>query len=97
METAARPGSDVRVVVLSSAGHRDFNWGFPDGLELGSVATPMTDYSTFSLYGMSKLANLYFAGQLAVRYPAITTASVHPGELAARALSGVASTCRCTC
>lgn len=77
LQTASRPKSDVRVVVVSSAGHRRFL----GPLDFSVLKTDMRDTNNFSLYAQSKLANLLFAKSLAQRYPRITVVSVHPGTV----------------
>lgn len=77
-ETAARPGSDVRVVVLSSAGMAMSPAG---GIEFESLRTRAEHMSTWTRYGQSKLANALFARQLAREHPSWTTAAVHPGVI----------------
>ena len=77
LRTAKLPGSDVRVVALSSVGHKGFSqeFNFPD------IKTDMRGTIPLNLYGQSKLANLLFVKSLARYYPQITTASVHPGTV----------------
>jgi NAD(P)-dependent dehydrogenase (short-subunit alcohol dehydrogenase family) len=79
--TAEHPGSDVRIVSLSSTAHSltpstgiafDSLKSSQDGL--GGVYQP----SRFTRYGQSKLANLVYAQQLAQRYPGIMSVAVHP-------------------
>ncbi|CAI6094941.1 unnamed protein product [Clonostachys chloroleuca] len=75
--TAEAPGSDVRVVSLSSSGHFAHS---KDGLFWDHIKTPMRDLRvTWARYGQSKLANLVYAAELARRYPKILSVSVHPG------------------
>lgn len=78
LSTAERPGADVRVVVLSSAGMGiapklgfDPTWAKTDGSAV----------YTWTRYGQSKLANALFARELARRYPAIRAVAVHPGAV----------------
>jgi NAD(P)-dependent dehydrogenase (short-subunit alcohol dehydrogenase family) len=74
LKTAKLPGSDVRVVNLSSSAHTRCPAPGVDFEDIGlSNANPMDRYT------QSKLANIYFAKQLAVRYPGITSVAVHPG------------------
>jgi NAD(P)-dependent dehydrogenase (short-subunit alcohol dehydrogenase family) len=74
LSTTEKPGSDVRVINLSSEGH-SFAPGIiydQDGLE---------SYSTFRRYGQSKLANILHARELQRRYPSITATALHPGVI----------------
>ena len=77
-KTSQQPGSDVRVVSLSSAGHAFAPRG---GIKFPALTTSMADYSTFARYGQSKAANILFASELARRYPSITSVSCHPGVI----------------
>lgn len=76
----AAPGdSDVRIINVSSEGHRfaPRNGGFlPD-----ACTTDMREYSTWTRYGQSKLANILFTAELARRYPDITSVAIHPGTV----------------
>ena len=74
--TAQQPGSDVRVVYLSSAGYKNAP---PEGIAFPALATSMEDSPTFMRYGQSKAANMLYASELARRYPDITSVSCHPG------------------
>ncbi|PVI06005.1 oxidoreductase-like protein [Periconia macrospinosa] len=67
--------SDVRIVNVSSLGH-SFAPPF-SGIILDPTKWP-GQWTGFH-YGQSKLANILFARELAVRYPSITSVSVHPG------------------
>lgn len=69
---------DARVVVVSSPAHR---WSWPEGLRLDDLAAER-EYSAWSAYGQSKLANLLFARHLAERLaPDQTANSLHQGEV----------------
>lgn len=66
----------MRVITLSSTGH------IPAfGICFEKLKTPMDSLLTSPLvrYAQSKLANLLFAKELARRYPALTSVSIHPG------------------
>lgn len=78
-KTAAQPGADVRIVDLTSGGHR---LAPAPGFDPDFVRTDMASYSTWRRYGVSKLANILFTVELAKRYPAIKCAAVHPGGVA---------------
>ncbi|KAK7940805.1 short-chain dehydrogenase/reductase [Apiospora aurea] len=76
--TAALEGKpDVRVVVMSSEGHK---FALPKaGIDLALLKSETMNVSTARRYGVSKLANALFARELARRFPQITAAAVHPG------------------
>jgi NAD(P)-dependent dehydrogenase (short-subunit alcohol dehydrogenase family) len=77
-KTAAQPDSDVRIINLSSEGHKFA----PKGGFLPEKATSdMSDYNTWTRYGQSKLANVLFTRELAKRYPEITSLAIHPGAV----------------
>ncbi|KAI1659092.1 oxidoreductase [Daldinia decipiens] len=77
--TADLPGSDVRVVVLTSTGWR----GHPkNGIDFATIRTTQEDLTLlgFNLrYGQSKIANIIYAAEIARRYPKIKAVSIHPG------------------
>jgi NAD(P)-dependent dehydrogenase (short-subunit alcohol dehydrogenase family) len=77
--TAAEPQSDVRIINLTSEGHRLAPRGV--GFDPAACTTDMKDYSTWTRYGQSKLANILFSNELARRYPDITSVSIHPGPV----------------
>jgi len=66
--TAKEPGSDVRIINLSSSAH---NWAPKGGLVFDAMKTDMQSYSTWARYGQSKVANILFNKELAKRYPSI--------------------------
>lgn len=76
--TAQLTGSDVRIVNVSSRAHE---WAPKGGVDLESALTSMSNFSTFTRYGHSKLANIYFTQELAKRYPSIKSVSLHPGDV----------------
>lgn len=75
-KTAQEPGSDVRIVNLTSIGHNNAPKG---GVVFEDVKSDMKGYSTWSRYGQSKLANILFAKELARRHPDIVSTAIHPG------------------
>ena len=75
-QTASVPGSDVRIVNVSSDMYQLTPKG---GLLLDRVKTPLTELNTTTRYGQSKLANIYFAKSYAKRYPHIKSVALHPG------------------
>ena len=74
--TADEPGSDVRIINITSKGHLLTSKG---GLILQEASTTLDQYSTWTRYGHSKLANILFTRELAKRYPKIKSVAVHPG------------------
>ena len=81
LSTAEHPDSDVRIGALTSTGSR-----FPPtgGILFSELRTTQDNLGTFGpwlRYGQSKLANLLYAKELAQRYPAITSVSVHPSAV----------------
>lgn len=75
-KTTAIPGTDVRVVVISSAAH---NIAPPITTMLDTDKLSAT--GTWKRYGASKAANILFAAELARRYPVLTSVSLHPGVI----------------
>lgn len=81
LQTAERPGSDVRIVLNTSEGWR----GHPKGGVRFSTLNTVQDWPALGRwvrYGQSKLANIVYARELSKRYPQITSMSVHPGVIA---------------
>lgn len=76
LETANKPGADVRVVNLSSFGH---NFAPSGGIIWDQDKSEKM--STNSRYGSSKLANILHARILGEKYPQITAVAVHPGVI----------------
>jgi len=68
---------DLRVVVLTSSTHALVADGLDLDNDVGACST--RPYTLFSQYARSKLANILFAKELAVRYPSVKTYCVHPG------------------
>ncbi|KAF2131081.1 oxidoreductase-like protein [Dothidotthia symphoricarpi CBS 119687] len=76
LATAEKPGTDVRIVNLSSEGH---NLAASQGLLFDNAA--LEQQGTWRRYGNSKLSNVLFTRELADRYPQITSVSLHPGVI----------------
>jgi NAD(P)-dependent dehydrogenase (short-subunit alcohol dehydrogenase family) len=79
LKTAEIPGSDVRVIFVTSQGHM---FAPKEGVafkDLKTTQEKITSQPSWGRYGQSKLANILYAAELARRYPAITSLSVHPG------------------
>ena len=73
-------GAPARVVVVSSDSHYDAK----AVIDLDDVQHPTRSVTGLPEYGVSKLANVLFAQELARRLPAeeVTTYSLHPGVIA---------------
>ncbi|MCJ1475730.1 hypothetical protein MMC13_004394 [Lambiella insularis] len=78
LKTAAT-GADVRVISMSSVGHKSFK--STNGFEFGALKSDMRSYSGMQLYGQAMLSKALFAYSLAKKYPQITTSSLHPGTV----------------
>lgn len=76
LKTAEEPGSDVRVVTLSSGSHNRAPKG---GVLFETLHNASSAGSGLGRYGQSKLGNILYSKELARRYPSITAVSVHPG------------------
>ncbi|KAL0578230.1 hypothetical protein V5O48_003767 [Marasmius crinis-equi] len=76
LHTAEEPNSDVRILTLSSDGHRFYPSG---GIRFDALREADTISSAALRYGQSKLANVLYTNELARRYPNITSVSLHPG------------------
>jgi NAD(P)-dependent dehydrogenase (short-subunit alcohol dehydrogenase family) len=79
LKTAALPNSNVRIVSMSSAGHRVF--AHRKGIFFDELKTDMASHSSAELYGQTNLGKTLFAFELAKRYPQITSTSIHPGTV----------------
>jgi NAD(P)-dependent dehydrogenase (short-subunit alcohol dehydrogenase family) len=81
LRTAETPGADVRIINLTSLGFALHPKG---GIQFKDLKT-VQDFGTFGpwiRYGQSKLANIWYARELARRYPSILSLSIHPGVVA---------------
>ena len=78
VQTAELPGSDVRIIMLTSQGFRMHPAG---GIVFKDLRTVQDTafFSGWRCYAQSKLANILYANELARRYPKITAVSIHPG------------------
>lgn len=78
IQKTVETSGEARILFLSSLG---FMYPFPGGILFDSLKTPqdLGPGSQWARYGQSKLANVIYAAELARRYPAITSASIHPG------------------
>jgi NAD(P)-dependent dehydrogenase (short-subunit alcohol dehydrogenase family) len=77
-QTAALPGSDVRVIDVNSEAFRQAP---PEGLLLAKVKTNLSDIGSFARYGQSKLAGYYHTYNLAQRTEGILFVALHPGAV----------------
>jgi len=78
LRTAEESSSDVRIINLSSAGHR---FAYLCRTSVIYDQSAAASYNTWIRYGSAKLANILHAKALAKRYPQITATSVHPGVI----------------
>lgn len=78
LKTAQQPGSDVRVITLSSHAHHR---ALEEGIEFDKLRSATNPASALQRYGQSKLANILHSKELAQRYPAITAVAIHPGTV----------------
>ncbi|RDW91750.1 hypothetical protein BP5796_01144 [Coleophoma crateriformis] len=79
LSTAARPNTDVRIVSMSSIGHRR---RYPEaGIVFDELKTDMKSTGGPALYGQAMLAKVLLARGLAKHYPQITSTSLHPGAV----------------
>jgi NAD(P)-dependent dehydrogenase (short-subunit alcohol dehydrogenase family) len=86
LSTAALPGSDVRIVSMSSIGHRKV---FVDGfIRFDELKSPMSNSGAPNLYGQANLGKALLAHELAKRYPQITSSSLHPGRVQTNVWNG---------
>ncbi len=76
-----RASAPARVVVVASDAHRSAR----HGLDFGDLQSERS-YRAFAVYGASKLANVYFARELARRLDGtgVTVNSLHPGFVGTR-------------
>lgn len=77
-KTATLPGADVRVIIVTSVAWRGAP---PGGIQFDKLRSEqnLPVLGPWLRYGQSKLANLIYARELAVRYPNITSFAIHPG------------------
>ncbi|CAG9992202.1 unnamed protein product [Clonostachys byssicola] len=74
----ADPDSDVRIIFVSSAVHKQAPAG---GIQFDNLKSKATNLDAMARYGQSKLAVILFAKELARQYPQVKIASVHPGAV----------------
>jgi NAD(P)-dependent dehydrogenase (short-subunit alcohol dehydrogenase family) len=71
-----KPDGDVRIVNLSSSA---VNAAPSDGIRFENLNIGHAPWHPWVRYGQSKLANVLFTRELAVRYPQLISVAVHPG------------------
>lgn len=72
------PKADVRVLSISSEGHKYVPKG---GIVFESLKTDGAGLKATDRYGQCKLANAVFGMEVAKRYPQLTTVSLYPGTV----------------
>ncbi|KIW57178.1 hypothetical protein PV05_05769 [Exophiala xenobiotica] len=75
-KTAKQHNSDVRILSLSSEA-----WHMSPNLDTVLSTEKLNAQGPWARYGASKAANIMFAAELARRYPALTSVSLHPGMI----------------
>lgn len=78
---ASSPDSDVRILSVSSAAWQASPVPTSTALDIMHSTTKLLEVPTWTRYAVSKAANIAFAAELARRYPAITSVSLHPGTI----------------
>ena len=79
LKTAAGPPKgDVRVISVSSEGHK---YVPKVGIVFDSLKTDGSSLKATDRYGQSKLANVIYAREIAKRYPQFTSVSLYPGTV----------------
>ncbi|KAH8588872.1 hypothetical protein B0O99DRAFT_727129 [Bisporella sp. PMI_857] len=76
LKTADKRSTDVRIVSVSSVGHR---FALHGGIQFDTLKCRAENVSTHALYGQSKMANIIYAAELARQHPTLKVVSVHPG------------------
>lgn len=76
LKTAEGENADVRIVNVSSEGHRLA----PSGGVIYDQAA-LENKGAWTRYGQSKLSNILHARALSEKYPQITSVAVHPGVI----------------
>ncbi|EFE41760.1 oxidoreductase, short-chain dehydrogenase/reductase family [Trichophyton verrucosum HKI 0517] len=80
-KTASQPGSDVRVLSISSAAWQMAPSSPSRLLSLMTSTDDLLASNRWTRYGISKAGNILLASELARRYPEITSVSIHPGVI----------------
>ncbi|KAL5365541.1 short-chain dehydrogenase/reductase [Aspergillus floccosus] len=79
------PGADVRIVSVSSKGHRYLPRG---GFRFDSLTSMGDGLGAYERYYQSKLANVLWVKQMAEMYPQFRAAAVHPGVVQTQLMYG---------
>lgn len=87
LRTASESGGDVRLLMISSVGHRMHPEG---GIQFEHLKEAET-VNKWARYGQSKLADILYSKAMAKRYPQITSVSVHPGAVKTNLIYGMKS------
>jgi NAD(P)-dependent dehydrogenase (short-subunit alcohol dehydrogenase family) len=91
-KTASTPGADVRIVALSTYGHRTAPK--PEGIRFDTLKTPAEALGPYGRYGQSKLAIILWTRHMAKLYPQFTLASIHPGVVQTNLMTNATETPR---
>jgi NAD(P)-dependent dehydrogenase (short-subunit alcohol dehydrogenase family) len=89
-KTASTPGADVRIIALSTYGHRTAPK--PEGIRFDTLKTPAEDLGPYGRYGQSKLAVILWTRRMAKLYPQFTLASIHPGVVQTNLMNNATGT-----
>ncbi|KAH7354664.1 hypothetical protein BKA65DRAFT_475148 [Rhexocercosporidium sp. MPI-PUGE-AT-0058] len=76
LATAEKPGSDVRIISLTSDSHKRAPL---EGIQFDNLRKADQPGTAITRYAQSKLANILYSKELAKRYPSIKVVAVHPG------------------
>lgn len=86
LATTSLPNTDVRIVSMSSIGHKVF--APSSGILFDELKSAMDGHPGRELYGQVMLAKTLFAHELARRYPQIISSSLHPGTVKSNVWGG---------
>lgn len=80
LKTAAGGKNDVRIITLSSTGE-SLAGNLKGQYDFAALKTDMASTSTWTRYGISKLANVHHSRALAKQHPELRCVSLHPGVI----------------
>jgi NAD(P)-dependent dehydrogenase (short-subunit alcohol dehydrogenase family) len=83
--TASTPAADVRIIMLTSAGHNLCPTG---GIDFDSLKTDGEPQGPYGRYGQSKLAQILWVRKMAKLYPEFTMSAIHPGVVSTNLTAG---------
>jgi len=92
LETARRPGADVRVINLTSVAYRQAP---KTGIDFKTIKSDQRNVfraipgAKWYCYGQSKLAQMLYSQELAKHHPEITSVSIHPGFIFTGLITGL--------